>query len=143
MASFKAYTPRDRTDELVRTVLPERIRLQAKLTKRCPHPNCRHLLIQPDTKTTRFKIKMVAMSYLPSIEIGRRRRRVGVTASLPSDSAEELEKKRRERRMTRMPVPEEDEPLTSPLKAGNIVSPQRARRVINTVKLTSFSIPFN
>lgn len=67
---------------------------------------------------------MVAMSYLPSIEIGRRRRRVGGPGSLPSDSAEELEKKRRERRMTRIPVPEEDESFDTPLKAGSIVSQQ-------------------
>jgi dynactin-4 len=52
-----------------RSVLPERIRLQTKLTKRCPEASCRHLLIQPDTKSTRFKIKMVAMSYLPNLVV--------------------------------------------------------------------------
>lgn len=112
----------DQADHLYdRSVLPERIRLQAKMTKRCPHPNCRHLLIQPDTKSTRFKIKMVAMSYLPAIEIGRRRRRAGVPGSGPGDTPEELERRRRERRMTRAPMNEEDEPMSAPLQAGNIV----------------------
>lgn len=58
-----------------RSSLPQRIPLRTKLTKRCPEPSCRHLLIQPDTKSVRMKIKMVAINYLPIVEIGRRRRR--------------------------------------------------------------------
>jgi hypothetical protein len=105
-----------------RHVLPERIRLQTKLTKRCPESNCRHLLIQPDTKSTRFKIKMVAMTYLPAIELGRRRRKLlpeipGTTARTPED----LEQMRKDRRRTRVPAKEEDEPMSKHLQAGHIV----------------------
>ena len=107
---------------MLRSVLPERIRLQTKLTERCPEASCRHLLIQPDTKTTRFKIKMVAMSYLPAIELGRRRRRVLADQPGPADTPEDLERRRRDRRRTRMPGKEEDESLTDPLRVGEIVS---------------------
>lgn len=103
---------------------PQCVQLQTKLTKRCPHPNCRHLLIQPDTKSVRMKIKMVARSYLPEIEIGRRRRRTtsgdyGMTGNLSQD---ELERRRRERRRTRAPTKEEDQDLDEPILAGAVVS---------------------
>lgn len=39
-------------------------------TKRCPA--CKHILIRPEAKTMRFKIKVVASNYLPSIELYRR-----------------------------------------------------------------------
>ena len=107
---------------MLRSVLPERIRLQTKLTKRCPEASCRHLLIQPDTKSTRFKIKMVAMSYLPAIELGRRRRRVLADQPGLADTPEDLERRRRDRRRTRMPGKEEDEAMGEPLKVGEIVS---------------------
>jgi dynactin-4 len=119
-----------------RSVLPERIRLQTKLTKRCPEASCRHLLIQPDTKSTRFKIKMVAMSYLPAIELGRRRHRISLDQSTPADTPEDMERRRRDRRRTRVPAKEEDEPMTKTLRAGEIVSPTY------TASLMS-SIPFN
>jgi len=112
------------SDELMsRLVLPERIRLQTKLTKRCPEASCRHLLIQPDTKSTRFKIKMVAMSYLPAIELGRRRHRIQLDQPVVAETPEDFERRRRDRRRTRVPAKEEDEPMTTPLKAGEIVSP--------------------
>jgi hypothetical protein len=106
-----------------RNVLPERIRLQTKLTKRCPESNCRHLLIQPDTKSTRFKIKMVAMTYLPAIELGRRRRKLlpEIPGTAPK-TAEGLEQIRRDRRRTRVPSKEEDEPMSKTLQAGHVVS---------------------
>jgi dynactin-4 len=114
----------DITCELIsRSVLPERIRLQTKLTKRCPEASCRHLLIQPDTKSTRFKIKMVAMSYLPAIELGRRRHRISLDNPTAADTTEDLERRRRDRRRTRVPAKEEDESMSAPLKAGEIVSP--------------------
>ncbi|KAK6907167.1 hypothetical protein I203_101157 [Kwoniella mangroviensis CBS 8507] len=114
-------------------ILPQRIPLQTKLTKRCPHPNCRHLLIQPDTKSVRMKIKMVAANYLPLIEIGRRRRRlpsndIAELPELEEATSEELERRRRERRRTRAGIPnkEEDESMESPLKSGETYSFQLA-----------------
>lgn len=46
--------------------------LQAKRSKRCPV--CKHILIKPEQKSssTRFKIKLVAANYLPSVTVYRR-----------------------------------------------------------------------
>jgi dynactin-4 len=104
---------------LLRSGYPERIPLQTKLTKRCPHPACSHLLIQPDTKSTRFKLKMVAANYLPVVEIGRRRRRI---EGGPSLSVEDAEGRRRERRKVRGRGEEVDESIDAPLRPGEIVS---------------------
>ena len=103
--------------------LPERTELHAKLTKRCPHPGCRHLLIQPDIKTVRYKIKMVALNYLPAIELGRRRSRLNSGDLNPNASRDEIERRRRDRRRTRLREDEEDEPMDRPLRAGGVVSP--------------------
>lgn len=48
---------------------PLRIPLHSKFSKRCP--NCRHILIKPEQKaqSVRYKIKLVAASYLPSISV--------------------------------------------------------------------------
>ncbi|KAI8064325.1 dynactin p62 family-domain-containing protein [Gilbertella persicaria] len=48
---------------------PQRIHLAIKRSKRCR--NCRHILIKPEQKAqaTRFKIKLVAMNYIPTITI--------------------------------------------------------------------------
>ena len=91
-------------------MLPERIQLRTKLTKRCPQPSCRHLLIQPDSKSTRLKIKMVAYSYLPNVEIGRRRH------LHRSDRSEQEPDHDAERR--RSPP---DEPMNAPLSPGGKV----------------------
>ena len=64
---------------------------------------------------------MVAGSYLPAVEIGRRRRKVPEGAS-----AEEIEKRRRDRRRTRGRGDEEDEDMDKPLRAGQSVSPLSA-----------------
>ncbi|KAF8311341.1 hypothetical protein DL93DRAFT_2115971 [Clavulina sp. PMI_390] len=47
---------------------PVRIPLHSKQTKRCH--KCRHILIKPEQKSqsTRFKLKLMAASYLPAIE---------------------------------------------------------------------------
>lgn len=102
--------------------VPERIPLQAKLTKRCPSPTCRHILIQPDTKSVRMLIKMVASNYLPALELGRRRHRRGET--VPSGMTEEdMERRRKDRRRTRLaPGQEIDQDMREPLKAGEVVS---------------------
>lgn len=105
-----------------RSLLPERIPLQTKLTKRCPDGSCRHLLIQPDTKSTRFKIKMVANNYLPEIEIGRRRKRSQVADQDQPMTQEEIERRRRERRKTRGRLDEEDEGMDESLRSGQVVS---------------------
>ncbi|BGP39818.1 hypothetical protein JCM10450v2_003789 [Rhodotorula kratochvilovae] len=57
---------------LSRELRPARTPLHAKLSKRCPV--CAHILIKPEQKSssTRFKIKLVAANYLPSISIVRR-----------------------------------------------------------------------
>ncbi|GAA5983198.1 hypothetical protein JCM11641_006845 [Rhodosporidiobolus odoratus] len=51
---------------------PLRTPLQAKRSKRCPM--CKHILIKPEQKSssTRYKIKLVAANYLPSVSIYRR-----------------------------------------------------------------------
>lgn len=106
-----SHTHLSSLDGFGRSSLPQRIPLKTKLTKRCPEPSCRHLLIQPDTKSVRMKIKMVAINYLPILEIGRRRRRQRREpqqdmdeehARVETDDAErERERRRRERRRTR------------------------------------------
>lgn len=57
---------------LHRELRPLRTPLQAKLSKRCPV--CTHILIKPEQKSssTRYKIKLVAANYLPSISVYRR-----------------------------------------------------------------------
>ena len=57
------------------TQAPQRIPLLTKPTKRCP--DCRHILIQPESKaaSVRYKIKLVASNYLPLVEVGNRRLR--------------------------------------------------------------------
>ncbi|KAE8539773.1 hypothetical protein D1P53_003710 [Cryptococcus gattii VGV] len=130
-------------DRMSKSSLPQRIPLKTKLTKRCPEPSCRHLLIQPDTKSVRMKIKMVAINYLPILEIGRRRRRrrqrdveqASFTASVEAHDERERERRRRERRRTRSGLAgmsdeheeehEEEEP-NSPLVAGETYTYQLA-----------------
>lgn len=48
---------------------PTRVLLKTKQTKRCP--TCRHIIVKPDPKATsnRFKIKLMALNYLPEIQI--------------------------------------------------------------------------
>lgn len=52
-------------------VHPQRIHLSIKRSKRCR--NCRHILIKPEQKAqaTRFKIKLVAMNYIPTISLSK------------------------------------------------------------------------
>ncbi|ODO06171.1 dynactin 4 [Cryptococcus wingfieldii CBS 7118] len=123
------------SDRMAKATLPQRIPLKTKLTKRCPDPNCRHLLIQPDTKGIRMKIKMVAANYLPVIEIGRRRRRVqsgdleepsGSTLSASGEDAERRRKERRRRTILPNGMKEEEEPLSSPLRPSQTYTFQLA-----------------
>lgn len=52
-----------------RDLKPLRIPLHSKKSKRCP--TCRHILIKPEQKaqSVRYKIKLVAANYLPSITV--------------------------------------------------------------------------
>jgi dynactin-4 len=68
-----------------------------------------------------MKIKMVAVNYLPVIELGRKRRKVTSGEALMG-TAEEIERKRRERRRTRARGEEEDEDMGKALRPGEIVS---------------------
>lgn len=54
----------------VHDLRPTRVPLQAKQSKRCP--TCKHIVIKPDLKaaSNRFKIKLVAMNYLPEFQLG-------------------------------------------------------------------------
>ncbi|KAH8927688.1 dynactin p62 [Atractiella rhizophila] len=61
-------------DQPLRTsnLRPQRIPLLSKRMKRCPA--CTHILIKPDQKaqSVKYRIKLVASNYLPSISISRR-----------------------------------------------------------------------
>lgn len=48
---------------------PTRVPLKSKLSKRCPA--CRHIVIKPDSKadSSRFKIKLVAINFLPEVQV--------------------------------------------------------------------------
>lgn len=110
------------TRRTAKDAVPHRIPLQAKLTKRCPSPACRHILIQPDTKSVRMLIKMVASNYLPALELGRRRHRRGET--VPAGMTEEdMDRRRKDRRRARLaPSQEVDQDMREPLRAGEVVS---------------------
>ncbi|KAJ1647795.1 hypothetical protein IWQ61_010059 [Dispira simplex] len=56
---------------LAREHWPQRIALRSKRAKRCRA--CRHILIKPEQKAqiTRFKIKLIAMNFVPNITIVR------------------------------------------------------------------------
>lgn len=54
---------------IVSKIHPQRIHLRIKRSKRCR--TCRHILIKPEQKAqaTRFKIKLVAMNYIPTLSL--------------------------------------------------------------------------
>jgi len=65
---------------------------------------------------------MLAFNYLPMIEVGRRRRRI-LSGDLGQPMrAEEVERRRRERRRTRAGLKEEDEDMKQVMLAGEVVS---------------------
>ncbi|GAA5959858.1 hypothetical protein JCM3765_000622 [Sporobolomyces pararoseus] len=68
----KRWTASWRPPLLSSELKPLRTPLQAKRSKRCPV--CKHILIKPEQKSssTRYKIKLVAANYLPSVTIYRR-----------------------------------------------------------------------
>lgn len=51
---------------------PQRIRLRAKLAKRCA--TCTHLLVRPELRTSssQFKLRRLARAYLPALHVARR-----------------------------------------------------------------------
>ncbi|GAA5835594.1 hypothetical protein JCM11251_002972 [Rhodosporidiobolus azoricus] len=68
----KRWTSSWKAPMLSKDLRPLRTPLQAKRSKRCPV--CKHILIKPEQKSssTRYKIKLVAANYLPSVTIYRR-----------------------------------------------------------------------
>jgi len=76
---------------------------------------------------------MVAMTYLPAIELGRRRRRILADQPGLTDTSEDLERRRRDRRRTRMPGKEEDEAMGEPLKVGEIVSNTASQWIVRLI----------
>ena len=66
------FAPATSLDQLI----PERIPLRAKMSKRCTA--CNRTLIRPESKaqSLRWKIKTLASTYIPAIELGNRRKLV-------------------------------------------------------------------
>lgn len=60
----------------INQLIPERIPLRAKMSKRCTA--CNRTLIRPESKaqSLRWKIKTLASTYIPAIELGNRRKLV-------------------------------------------------------------------
>jgi len=89
---------------LISELKPLRIPLHSKKSKRCPA--CTHILIKPEQKaqSVRYRIKLMAANYLPSIEarldlppasavaasLARGKARGGVTASSATDDIPQL-----------------------------------------------------
>jgi dynactin-4 len=83
-----------------------------------------------------MKIKMLALNYLPEIEVGRRRRKITTDVGV-AGTPEEIERRRRERRRTRGRAEEEDEDMTKPIRAGELVSQQWRLLAYSTVRIPS------
>ena len=98
-----------------RQLVPERIPLRAKMSKRCTA--CNHTLIRPESKaqSLRWKIKTLASTYIPTIELGNRRR-------LVDRSVEEPESSKLAGGATGRGLGEEKESLHTPLATNVTVS---------------------
>lgn len=61
-------SPADQSVRLA-DIRPNRVPLKTKQTKRCPA--CRHIIVksEPKAQSNRFKIKLMALNYLPEIQI--------------------------------------------------------------------------
>lgn len=68
-----------------RDLRPTRVQLRAKKTRRCL--DCRHILIKPEQKaqSVRFKIKLLAASYIPTVEISPRMLSTAANTALRRD----------------------------------------------------------
>ncbi|KAF3918502.1 hypothetical protein ABW21_db0205681 [Orbilia brochopaga] len=62
---------------------PVAVLLRTKRSKRCRA--CRHILVKPESKvqTTRFRIRLVALSYIPSVGIKRLDPSINLTSLIP------------------------------------------------------------
>jgi dynactin-4 len=93
---------------------PERVPLRAKLTKRCAVCNRSVLRPEPKAQSLKYKVKSFAPIYIPSIELGNRRRLSNNTADQSGDVS---------RRMGALPrIAEEKQTLDTPLRCGETVS---------------------
>ncbi|KAF7298798.1 hypothetical protein MIND_00827400 [Mycena indigotica] len=90
---------------------PLRIPLHSKRSKRCPA--CAHILIKPEQKaqSVRYKIKLVAATYLPAI-----------TAALPHQQAAVAETARRSLAKSTATAPPEDDRIAGGMHAGKTYS---------------------
>ncbi|ORZ17144.1 dynactin p62 family-domain-containing protein [Absidia repens] len=79
------YTQLHDQSYLMNQIHPQRIHLCIKRSKRCR--TCRHILIKPEQKAqaTRFKIKLVAMNYIPTITIAK----ISASTTIPSTSSQQ------------------------------------------------------
>lgn len=105
-------------------LVPQRIPLRAKMSKRCTA--CNHTLIRPESKaqSLRWKIKTLASTYIPTIELGNRRRLVGRPAEEPGFG-------KIVGGTTGRGLGEEKESLHAPLAANATVSAKR--RLVPTI----------
>lgn len=73
-----------------RDLRPTRVHLQSKKTKRCM--DCKHILIKPEQKaqSVRFKIKLLAATYVPTVEISRRMPSVAASAAMRRDRSSRM-----------------------------------------------------
>ncbi|KEI39948.1 uncharacterized protein L969DRAFT_93778 [Mixia osmundae IAM 14324] len=80
----RANTQNWQTSRASSSLMPARVPLRAKMSKRCRA--CRHILIRPEQKaqSLRYKIKLMAANYLPAIEL---RKRPSVTDEAKKTSA--------------------------------------------------------
>ncbi|KAG8935748.1 hypothetical protein FRC02_006557 [Tulasnella sp. 418] len=88
---------------------PLRMPLHSKKSKRCS--TCRHILIKPEQKaqSVRYKIKLMAANYLPSIT---------ATVTLPTSTSTINTPSTATSRSKAKPPPAEDDPLSSMLQPG-------------------------
>lgn len=117
-----------------RSLQPQRLPLRAKLTKRCCE--CNHTLIRPESKaqSVRYKIKIIASDYIPSLELGNRRKIKGIDGVFPrhgqrhgEPGTEELEKSlSRINTLLSVRDMEEKERMDKPLSSGSTYSFQLA-----------------
>lgn len=73
-----------------RDLRPTRVHLQSKKTKRCM--DCKHILIKPEQKaqSVRFKIKLLAATYIPTVEISKRMPSVATSAAIRRDRSSRM-----------------------------------------------------
>lgn len=120
VASFSKRANKAWNQELRQSALkPCRVPLQAKRTKRCP--TCKHILVKPESKSNsiKYRIKLVAANYLPSIQLFRRSPAIATGSRLSAAGAASTRRAGRAGVTVQAPSssilapPELDEPMRS------------------------------